>query len=109
VVKTLGLKRVTLVGHSMGGWVALLAKRMPGTVVAAVGVDTLQNAEFKLPEEVRKQTLDGERSQGTVRVTFAGLLPDQADTELKKWLQAKAEGQAPKMALACATSSASTR
>src|SRR6202171_4205323 len=56
VVKALGLKRVILVGHSMGGLVALVAaKRMPGTVVAVVGVDTLQNAEFKLPEEERKQ------------------------------------------------------
>src|SRR5262249_30752044 len=34
VVKALGLKRVILVGHSMGGPVALMAaKRMPGTVV----------------------------------------------------------------------------
>src|SRR5262249_21572171 len=35
VVKALGLKRVILIGHSMGGPVALMAaKRMPGTVVA---------------------------------------------------------------------------
>jgi pimeloyl-ACP methyl ester carboxylesterase len=103
VVKALGLKRVILVGHSMGGWVALLAaKQMPGTVVAVVGVDTLQNAEFKLPEEERKQILDGVEKdfKGTVRMTFAGLLPEKADAELKKWLQAKAEGQDPKMALA---------
>ena len=46
MVKALGLKRVILVGHSMGGWVALLAaKQMPRTIVVVVGVDTLQNAE----------------------------------------------------------------
>ena len=103
VVKALGLKRVILVGHSMGGSVALLAaKRMPGTVVAVIGVDTLQNAEFKLPEEVRKSILtDVENDfKGTVRETIAGLLPEKADAELKKWLQTKAEGQDPKMALA---------
>jgi pimeloyl-ACP methyl ester carboxylesterase/nicotinamidase-related amidase len=103
VVTALGLKRVILVGHSMGGSVALLAaKRMPGTVVAVIGVDTLQNAEFKLPEEVRKSILDGVEKdfKGTVRVTFAGLLSEKADVELKKWVQAKAEGQDPKMALA---------
>src|SRR5262249_40949576 len=51
VAKALGLKRVILVGHSMGGPVALIAaKRMPGTVVAVIGVDTLQNVEFKMPE-----------------------------------------------------------
>src|SRR5215468_8315878 len=60
VVKELGLKRVILVGHSMGGSIALLAaKRMPGTVVAVIGVDTLQNAEFKLPDEVSRPLLDG--------------------------------------------------
>jgi len=103
VVKALGLKRVILVGHSMGGSVALLAaKRMPGTVIAVIGVDTLQNAEFKLPEEVRKSILDGVEKdfKGTVRVTIAGLLPEKADAELKTWLQTKAEGQDPKMALA---------
>ena len=103
VVKALGLKRVILVGHSMAGWVALLAaRRMPGTVVAVIGVDTLQNAEFKLPEEVRTSILDGVEKdfKGTVRVTIAGLLPEKADAELKTWLQTKAEGQDPKMALA---------
>ena len=27
------------------------AKRMPGTVVAVIGVDTLHNAEYKWPED----------------------------------------------------------
>src|SRR6201982_229575 len=103
VATALGLKRVILVGHSMGGSVALLAaKRMPGTVIAVIGVDTLQNAEFKLPEEVRKSMLDGVEKdfRGTVGVTIAGLVPEKADAELKTWLQTKAEGQDPKMALA---------
>jgi len=102
VVKELGLKRVILVGHSMGGTVGLLAaKRMPATVVAVIGVDTLQNAEFKLPEEVRKQLLDGMEKdfKGTVRVTFDGLLPEKTDAEVKKWLRTRAEGQDPKMAI----------
>ena len=33
-------------------------------------------------------------------MTIAGLLPDKAGAELKTWLQIKAEGQDPKMALA---------
>jgi pimeloyl-ACP methyl ester carboxylesterase/nicotinamidase-related amidase len=103
VVKALGLKRVILVGHSMGGLVALLAaKRMPGTVVAVIGVDTLQNAEFKLPDDVTKPILDGLQKdfKGAVRTMFDGQLPKKADAEVKKWLQTKAEGQDPKMALA---------
>jgi pimeloyl-ACP methyl ester carboxylesterase len=94
---------VILVGHSMAGWVALLAaRRMPGTVIAVIGVDTLQNAEFKLPEEVSKPILDGALKdfKGTVRATFDAQLPEKTDDELKKWLKTKAEGQDPKMAIA---------
>jgi sigma-B regulation protein RsbQ len=103
VVKALDLKRVILVGHAMAGWVALLAaKRMPGTVVAVIGVDTLQNAEFKLPEEVEKPIFDGVEKdfKRTVRATFDGQLPEKTDAEVKEWLKTKAEGQDPKMALA---------
>jgi pimeloyl-ACP methyl ester carboxylesterase len=103
LVKELGLKRVILVGHSMGGSVALAAaKRMPGTVVAVVGVDTLQNAEFKMPDEMVKLFLDAfdKDYKGTVRVTFDGLLPEKVDPDLKKWLVTKAESQDPKMAIA---------
>ncbi len=102
MVKALGLKRVILVGHSMAGWVALLAaRRMPGTVVAVIGY-TLQNAEFKLPEEMRKPILDGVEKdfKGAVRTMFDGQFPEKADPEVKKWVQTKAEGQDPKMAIA---------
>jgi pimeloyl-ACP methyl ester carboxylesterase len=103
VVKTLGLKRVILVGHSMGGLVALLAaKRMPRTVVGVVGVDTLQNAEFQLPEEVRTKFLaDFDKDfKGTMRVVVAGMAHEKTDAELKEWLMTRAEAQDPKMALA---------
>ena len=52
VVTKLNLKRVVLVGSSMGGSIALEAtKRMPDRVVAIVPVDTLQNVEAKVPPE----------------------------------------------------------
>jgi hypothetical protein len=94
---------VILAGHLMAGWVAqLAAKRMPGTVALVIGVDTLQNAEFKLPEEVKKPILDGALKdfKGMVRATFDGQLPQKTDAEVKKWLKTKAEGQEPKMAIA---------
>src|SRR5262249_33297894 len=102
VVKALGLKRVILVGHSMGGPVALLAaKRMPGTVVAVVGVDTLQNAEVETPEEVRKKFMEAFEKdfKGTMRVGLAGLVHEKTDAGLKEWLVPRAAGQDPKMAL----------
>ena len=52
VVTKLDLKRVVLVGSSMGGSIALEAtRRMPDRVVAIVPVDTLQNVEQKVPPE----------------------------------------------------------
>jgi pimeloyl-ACP methyl ester carboxylesterase len=52
VVTKLGLKRVVLIGSSMGGPVVLeAARRMPERVVAIVPVDTLQNVEEKMSAE----------------------------------------------------------
>ena len=52
VVTKLGLKKVVLVGSSMGGPIALEAtRRMPDRVIAIVPVDTLQNVEQKLPQD----------------------------------------------------------
>ena len=102
VVKALGLKRVILVGHSMGGPVALLAaKRMPDRVVAVVGVDTLQDAEFKAPEEMKKKFLEAFETEfkKTMREGFSGLLHEKTDPDLKKWLLTRAEAQDQKMAL----------
>ena len=54
VVEALGLDRVVLIGHSMGGWVMLeAAALMPDRVAALVAVDTLQDADQKFgPQEV---------------------------------------------------------
>lgn len=105
VVKALGLKRVILIGHSMGGPVALAAaKRMPSTVVGVIGVDTLQNVEVKMPEEVRKQFLEAFEKdfKGTMRMGFEGLVNEKIDPALKQWLRSRAEAQDQnqKMALA---------
>lgn len=102
VVKELNLKRVILVGHSMGGPVGLMAaKRMPGTVVALIGVDTLQNAEHKMPEDVRKKFLMAFEKdfQGTIRSGFELMVNAKADLAVKKWLIDRAAAQDPKMAV----------
>jgi len=101
VVKALGLKRVILVGHSMGGPVALMAaKRMPGTVVAVIGSDTLHNAEFEFPEEMRKQFMESFEKdfKGTMRGALNSMLNEKTDAELKKWILTRAEAQDQKMA-----------
>ena len=68
VVTKLGLKRVVLVGSSMGGPIALeAAKRMPDNVVAIVPVDSLQNVEVSItPEQadavIKQMTADYKNS-----------------------------------------------
>jgi pimeloyl-ACP methyl ester carboxylesterase len=103
VVKDLKLKRVILVGHSMGGPVALLAaKKLPGTVVAVVGVDTLQDAELKRPEELVKSLTAGLEKdfKGTVGGMFGAMLAEKSDAKLKDWLGAKASSRDPAIAIA---------
>jgi pimeloyl-ACP methyl ester carboxylesterase len=103
VVEDLKLKRVVLIGHSMGGPVALLAaKRLPGTVVAVVGVDTLQDAEFKRPDDVVKGPFAGLEKdfKGTVGGMAAGLLPEKGDAKLKEWIGTKAASRDPAIATA---------
>lgn len=102
VVKELGLKRVILVGHSMGGPVSLMAaKRLPGIVIAVVGSDTLQNAEFKMPEDAVKGFLQMFETDfaGTVGGMFGQMLNAKADPQLSKWLGDKAAAQNQKMAI----------
>src|SRR5689334_19590625 len=68
VVTKLGLKRVVLVGSSMGGPIALeAAKRMPDNVVAIVPVDSLQNVEVSITAEqadavIKQMTADYKNS-----------------------------------------------
>jgi pimeloyl-ACP methyl ester carboxylesterase len=103
VAKALGLKRVILIGHSMGGPVSLqAAKRMPGTVVAVIGVDTLQNADVKANEEARKGfiAMFEKDFKGTMRAGLGGLLHEKTDAVLAKWLVSRADAQDEKMAVA---------
>jgi pimeloyl-ACP methyl ester carboxylesterase len=103
VVKELKLKRVILVGHSMGGPVSLLAAgKLPGTVVAVVGVDTLQDAEMKRPDDVVKGLLAGLEKdfKGTVGGMFGAMLAEKSDPKLKEWLGEKAAGREPAIAIA---------
>jgi pimeloyl-ACP methyl ester carboxylesterase len=103
VVKELGLKRVILIGHSMGGPVALMAaKKLPGTVVAVVGVDTLQDAEMKRPEELVKSLTAGLEKdfKGMVGGMFGAMLAEKSDPKLKDWLGTKASSREPAIAIA---------
>jgi pimeloyl-ACP methyl ester carboxylesterase len=56
VVKKLGLKKMVLIGHSMGGTVAVEAARLLSRqVIGLIAVDTLQNVEQKFTKEQFEQ------------------------------------------------------
>lgn len=103
VVKALDFNRVILIGHSMGGPVALgAAKQMPDKVMAVIGVDTLQNAETEMRQDLAAQILQQLTADfpETMRSMIGGLLPEGAPPELREWLASRAAAQDPKMALA---------
>jgi pimeloyl-ACP methyl ester carboxylesterase len=85
VVEHLGLEKVILIGHSMGGPVALEAARlMPGRVIGVVAVDALQNADFKVDPERAAQLVAmwDDDFPGTCTGFVTSLFAESADPEL---------------------------
>jgi pimeloyl-ACP methyl ester carboxylesterase len=73
LITKLKLRRVVLIGSSMGGPIAVeAARRMPDRVVAIVPVDTLQNVENKVPPEQLAEVMKQLRADYKTAVT--GLL-----------------------------------
>jgi pimeloyl-ACP methyl ester carboxylesterase len=93
VVEGLGLERVILIGHSLGGPVSLLAaRRMPGRVVGVVGVDTLHDAELAPPEGMAEQMARQFEAdfEGTMAAAVRSMFPEEADPALVEWVISKA-------------------
>ncbi len=85
VVEALKLERVVLVGHSMGGYVAVAAAGlMPGRVVGVIGVDTMQNAGRVVRPEDLKAFVDAMKADfpAFTREFVAGMFAAGADTAL---------------------------
>ena len=101
VVNQVGGDRVILVGHSMGGPVAIeAAERLGGKVIGIVGVDTFYTpfeypkSEEKIEEFVKpfKEDFKG-ASEGMVRSMFT----PQADKDTVAWLVGQFSGANPEM------------
>lgn len=73
VVTKLDLKRVVLVGSSMGGPISLeAARKLPDRVVAIVPVDSLQNVEQKIAPEQLDAVI--KQMQADYKATVTGLM-----------------------------------
>jgi len=87
VVERLGLTKVILVGHSMGGPVTLEAARlMPDRVVKLIPIDTFHNVEEVWPEEQRAAFLKPfeEDFRVAVRTFVQQLMPPGTDPAVVK-------------------------
>ena len=92
VVEWLDLKRVILVGHSMGGPVSLeAARRMPGRVVGVILVDTVQNAEAGPTREQADKLAT--QLQADFKNAMAGFIraafTKEADPQVIEWVVSK--------------------
>ncbi len=85
VVEALGIERAVLVGHSMGGPVALeAAALLPGTVVGVVAVDALHDAELKPDPEQWRALVESYEADfaGTCSQFVRSMFLEAADPDL---------------------------
>lgn len=103
VADALGLERMILIGHSMGGPVALeAARRMPGRVVGIVAVDTLHNADYEFPPELVAQLIGAFEADfaATVEGFIRGMYVEGADPAVVDWTVKKAQATNQEAAIA---------
>lgn len=89
VAESLNLKRIILIGHSLGGPVALdAAQRMPGRVIGVIAVDTLRNVEIQATAEMLERIASAfERDfDGTMRAFLPQFFLPDADPQLVQWV-----------------------
>lgn len=89
VVRLLELDRVILVGHSMGGPVALeAAGRLEGRVIGVVGVDTFQAVEEAPPPDLDAQLEPFRRGLGkALRILDPVFFAPSTEPELEDWIR----------------------
>jgi pimeloyl-ACP methyl ester carboxylesterase len=103
VVEALGLDRVILIGHSMGGPVSLeAARRMPGKVIGVACVDTLHNAEMAMPAAMAEQIAAKLEAdfRGATGAFLGSMFAPGADPAVIDWVKAETAKADPKIAVA---------
>ena len=93
IVEQLDLAEVVLIGHSMGGMVALeCARLMPKRVVGIVGVETLHDAEFVYNKEMTKKAVENFKSdfRGTMTSFVRSAFVEGTNPNLIDWVVSKA-------------------
>jgi pimeloyl-ACP methyl ester carboxylesterase len=107
VVDALGLDRVVLIGHSMGGDAILEAARLlPGRIEGLVWIDVYrQLANFQPPERVEERMAPFRADfVGTTRTFVRDMFPPGADPALVERVVADMSAAPPEVALEAAES-----
>lgn len=102
VVEQLGLPRVVLIGHSMGGYVAVAAANaLPGRVAAVIGVDTMQDVERVITPEMLAPLIAGMKADfPTVTKQFVTqMFPAGADSALVAGVAGRMASAPPAIAI----------
>jgi len=102
VIESLDLGSVVLIGHSMGGVVALeVARRMPERVVGVIGVDSFHDVEHRAAG-TRSELLAGLRQDfpGRCRAYVEAMFLEDADPELVREVSADMCESPPDVAIA---------
>ena len=102
VVEATGGRSVILIGHSMGGSViAEAARLMPDLVVGLIGVDTLEDVEYRMSREELDGMLAPLKADFRTgsRGFVAGMFSPDTDPGLREWILADMSSAPPAVAL----------
>lgn len=102
VVEATGSGKVILIGHSMGGNViAEAARLMPDRVLGLIGIDTLENVEYRMTaDEMENMLFPFREDFGKSARSFAGdmILPS-TDPVLREWIVSDMAAAPPSVAI----------
>ncbi|MBA4378818.1 MAG: alpha/beta hydrolase [Gemmatimonas sp.] len=102
VVEASGSRSVILIGHSMGGSViAEAARLMPDLVVGLIGVDTLEDVEYRMSREELDGMLAPLKADFRTgsRGFVAGMFAADTDPGLREWILTDMSSAPPAVAL----------
>jgi len=103
VADELKLQRIILVGHSMGGPVALEAARLlHGRALGAIAVDTLHDAGQAMTLQMVQPIADKLKADfpGTMGSFMGSMFGKNADPAVRQWVETKARAANPAVAVA---------
>jgi pimeloyl-ACP methyl ester carboxylesterase len=102
VLDDLEVDRAILIGHSMGGPVAVEAARlMPERVIGIVGVDTFHDLTSEISQEQREEMLASFQQDfaPAARQFVATMFIDSTDPELRDWVMHDTAAAPPEVAI----------